>query len=117
MADTVQPTTEIGESCAVCLIEDAANYKGDPVADGTELLVDSAEACCAECADHDRCNSWVYCPSEDGCGDGEYYSTSRVLAQVDGGRSCRTVARARVGARPGRALDFGHREPHALRHI
>ena len=73
VADTVQPTTEIGESCAVCLIEDAANYKGDPVADGTELLVDSAEACCAECADHDRCNSWVYCPSEDGCGDGEYY--------------------------------------------
>ena len=45
---TPQPVTkEAGETCALCLIEDAANYKGDPVADGTDLLRDSAEACCA----------------------------------------------------------------------
>ena len=77
VADTVQPVTEAGETCATCLIEDAANYKGDPVEDGTELLVDSAEACCAECADHERCNTWVYCPSEEGCGDGEVYLYKR----------------------------------------
>jgi len=37
---------------------------GDPVNDGTQLLKDSAEACCAACADMpepDRCNAWVYC--------------------------------------------------------
>jgi hypothetical protein len=73
VADTVQQIrNETGETCAVCQIEDAANYKGDPLIDGTDLLVDSAEACCAKCAEDDRCNSFVYCGSESGCG-GEYY--------------------------------------------
>ena len=73
VADTVQQIrNETGETCAVCQIEDAANYKGDPLIDGTNLLVDSPEACCAKCAQDDRCNSFVYCGSESGCG-GEYY--------------------------------------------
>ena len=73
VADTVQQIrNETGETCAVCQIEDAANYKGDPLIDGTNLLVDSPEACCAKCAEDDRCNSFVYCGSESGCG-GEYY--------------------------------------------
>ena len=73
VADTVQQIrNETGETCAVCQIEDAANYKGDPLIDGTNLLVDSSEACCAKCAEDDRCNSFVYCGSESGCG-GEYY--------------------------------------------
>ena len=74
VADTVQPVTEeAGETCALCLIEDAANYKGDPVADGTDLLRDSAEACCAACEALETCNAFVYCASPEGCGDGGAY--------------------------------------------
>jgi hypothetical protein len=72
VADTVQPVTEeAGETCALCLIEDAANYKGDPVADGTDLLESSAEACCAACEALETCNAFVYCASPEGCGDGD----------------------------------------------
>ena len=66
-------TEEAGETCALCLIEDAANYKGDPVADGTDLLEPSAEACCAACEALETCNAFVYCSSPEGCGDGGPY--------------------------------------------
>ena len=75
VADTVQPVVEeTGETCAFCLIEDDANYKGDPVADGTDFLKDSVEECCAACEQFSqKCNAFVYCGSEDGCGDGGEY--------------------------------------------
>ena len=63
----VEVREEEGPTCATCQIEDAANYKGDPLNDGTELLVDSAEACCNVCHRFNGCNSFVYCAGEDGC--------------------------------------------------
>jgi hypothetical protein len=84
------------EGCAVCQIEDNANYKGDPVNDGSTLLADSAEACCAECAEHSRCNSFVYCGEEAGCDSDLYLYAHREcwlkwMAPVGGCTSTKSI--------------------------
>ena len=43
IGDLPEPTSES------CQIEWNSNYKGDPLNVGTDLVVDSVEACCVEC--------------------------------------------------------------------
>ena len=50
-----------------CEIEQRANYKGDPLNVGTDLVLDSVESCCVECKKRSDCNVYVFCESENGC--------------------------------------------------
>ena len=50
-----------------CEIEQRANYKGDPLNVGTDLIVDSVESCCIKCKKRSDCNVYVFCENEDGC--------------------------------------------------
>ena len=116
VADTVQPVTEeAGETCALCLIEDAANYKGDPVADGTDLLRDSAEACCAACEALETCNAFVYCPSPEGCGDGGAYQYKHRECWLKWMAPDLAATPVPAWGAARRRVGIGDRQPHEMR--
>eukprot|EP01024_Parvocaulis_polyphysoides_P032422 TRINITY_DN2901_c0_g1_i8.p1 TRINITY_DN2901_c0_g1~~TRINITY_DN2901_c0_g1_i8.p1 ORF type:complete len:518 (+),score=56.57 TRINITY_DN2901_c0_g1_i8:385-1938(+) len=47
-----------------CKVE-KANYAGESVEDFT--ILDNLEQCCARCEGHPQCNTYVFCPREQGC--------------------------------------------------
>jgi len=52
-----------------CEMERNADYFGQVVLqDGTKHETDSVEACQEACKRHDRCNIWVWCDGDSGCG-------------------------------------------------
>ena len=61
IGDLPEPTSESFQ------IEWNSNYKGDPLNVGTDLVVDSVEACCVECKKNSDCNAYVFCTDEEGC--------------------------------------------------
>ena len=53
-----------------CGAEANALYKGNVIVDGRTNLLASADQCCAACSGNGACNTWSYCPSPSGCGNG-----------------------------------------------
>ncbi|GBF94044.1 peptidyl-prolyl cis-trans isomerase D [Raphidocelis subcapitata] len=59
------------EPTDACRTEERAEYGGEFVVKWGEYhLKDTAAECCASCANHARCNVWVWCADPGGCSDG-----------------------------------------------
>ena len=50
---------------ASCHAEDALDLDGPAVRWGMDFKVADAAACCAACKETEKCNSWVFCPSDE----------------------------------------------------
>ena len=116
VADTVQPVTkEAGETCALCLIEDAANYKGDPVADGTDLRGTRGGVLRGVRGSRDVQRACTAPPRPRGAATARVFSTSTGSAGSSGWRDLARQTPVPAGARRGRRVGIGDRQPHEMR--
>ncbi|KAG1677900.1 hypothetical protein FOA52_001318 [Chlamydomonas sp. UWO 241] len=62
--------TAVVQSADKCHTEENNEYHGDVVTWGESNKQTSAAQCCQSCSDTPRCNVWVWCGVEGGCGGG-----------------------------------------------
>ena len=80
-------------------MEARAEYWGDVVLWGTENTKASAAECCQSCRDHGKCNVWVFCGDQNGCGS-QKFGECWLKRQVHPSIARTSAARAPPGQPP-----------------